>query len=51
MKYIVVFGDVNNGFTFHGPFGHVDDAQDYGELNREEDTDYTIAELTMRPPS
>ena len=45
-KWIVLFGDPVQGFTYHGPFDTSDEACEYGDLHRGNDADeYWVAPL------
>lgn len=47
MKYILIFGNPVDGFTFRGPFDTVEDAIAYGDPIAEE---WWTAELTPPDP-
>ncbi len=47
-KWIVIYGNVVNGLSFHGPFDNEADAEDYAEEQRYDDC-YGIA-APLDPP-
>lgn len=49
LKYVIVYGNAVDGFTFVGPFDDRDEAVRYAEFDGEQGRDWCIAELA--PPA
>lgn len=46
-KWIVIFGNVVDGLYFHGTFKSLEDAVQYAYDNRDNNEDWTVAELEL----
>ena len=47
VKYIVIFGDVKRGFSFHGVFDYESEAIEWADRVK---LPYTVSYITIHPP-